>query len=224
MGRSEMIKNNSITLGITGASGAFYAINLLKHLVNYYQKVHLVISDAGRIVLATEMDLALPESPKKIQTALAEYCETSSEIISVYSKENWFSPIASGSAAPKQMVICPASMGCISAIATGASNTLMERAADVVLKERGQLILLPREMPYSTIHLRNLLTLSEAGATIMPASPGFYNRPESLEDLANFVSARVLDHLKIENKIVSPWGYAKTKDKNAKDKNVKDNQ
>jgi len=208
-----MNKNDSITLGITGASGAFYAINLLKHLVNYYQNVHVVISDAGRIVLATEMDLALPESPKKTQIALTEFCQTSSEIISVYSKENWFSPIASGSAAPKQMVICPASMGCISAIATGASNTLMERAADVVLKERGQLILLPREMPYSTIHLRNLLTLSEAGATIMPASPGFYNRPENLDDLANFVTARVLDHLKVENKIVAPWGYKNAKNK-----------
>lgn len=207
-----MIKNDSITLGITGASGAFYAIDLLKHLVNYYQKVHVVISDAGRIVLATEMDLALPESAKKTQIILTEICQASAETISVYSKENWFSPIASGSAAPKQMVICPASMGCISAIATGASNTLMERAADVVLKERGQLILLPREMPYSTIHLRNLLTLSEAGATIMPASPGFYNRPENLHDLANFVSARVLDHLKIESKIFPPWGYKNIKD------------
>ncbi len=202
-----MNKKSAITLAITGASGAFYAINLLKHLVNHYQNIHLVISDAGRIVLATEMGLELPESPKKIQIALTKYCQTSSEIITAYSKENWFSPIASGSAAPKQMVICPASMGCISAIASGASNNLMERAADVVLKEKGQLILLPREMPYSTIHLKNLLTLSEAGATIMPASPGFYNKPENLDDLANFVSARVLDHLKIENEIVSAWGY-----------------
>jgi len=202
-----MNKEKSITLGVTGASGAFYAMNLLKHLVKYYQKIHVVISDAGRIVLATEMDFALPESPKKIQSVLTEYCQTSTEIISVSSKENWFSPIASGSAAPKQMVICPASMGCISAIATGASNNLMERAADVVLKEKGQLILLPREMPYSSIHLKNLLTLSEAGATIMPASPGFYNKPKSLDDLANFVSARVLDHLNVENQLISPWGY-----------------
>jgi len=105
------------------------------------------------------------------------------------------------------MVVCPASMGCISAIATGASNNLMERAADVVLKEKGQLILLPREMPFSTIHLRNLLSLSEAGATIMPASPGYYTNPQEIEDLANFVSSRILNHLGIKNEIIQGWGY-----------------
>ena len=105
------------------------------------------------------------------------------------------------------MVICPASMGCVSAIAVGASNTLMERAADVVLKERGQLIVLPREMPFSTIHLRNLLSLSEAGVTIMPAAPGFYGNPERIEDLADFVTARILNHLGIENDLGESWGY-----------------
>ena len=209
--------DREITLGITGASGALYAINLLKHLVKYYNKVYLVISDAGRVVLATELGINLPESPLKIQEVLVKYCQSSLEQnsignIEVFSKENWFSPIASGSAAPKQMVVCPASMGCVSAIANGASNNLLERAADVVLKEKGQLILLPREMPYSTIHLKNLLSLSEMGVTIMPASPAYYNKPQSLDDLADFVSARILDHLKIDNELVPAWGY-KNKDK-----------
>jgi len=205
----QSMQKQSITLAITGASGSIYGLNLLSHLVKYYQNIHLVISDAGRIVLATEQDLKLPESPKKIQEIITKHLSCDPEIIKVYAKENWYSPIASGSAAPKQMVICPASMGCVSAIATGASNNLMERAADVVLKEKGQLIILPREMPFSTIHLRNLLSLSESGATIMPASPGFYNNPQKLDDLVDFVSARVLNHLGIDNQLNHPWGYAK---------------
>ncbi len=203
------MKKNSITFAITGASGSIYALNLLKQLVKHYQQIHLLISDAARIVLATEMGLKLPESPSKIQLAMTDYCGCDTEKIKVYAKENWYSPVASGSAAPKQMVICPASMGCISAIAVGASNNLLERAADVVLKEKGQLILLPREMPFSTIHLRNLLTLSEAGATIMPACPGFYTEPKTIDDLADFVSARILNHLGVDNELIHAWGYKK---------------
>ena len=161
------MKKESITFAMTGASRSIYALNLLKHLAIHYQQIHLLISDAARIVLATETGLKLPESPTKIQAAMTDYCGCDAERTKVYAKENWYSPVASGSAAPKQMVICPASMGCISAIAVGASNNLLERASDVVLKEKRQLILLPREMLFSTIHLDNLLTLSEAGATIM---------------------------------------------------------
>jgi len=207
--QNTSLPKQSITLAITGASGSIYGLNLLSHLIKHYDQVHLLISDAGRIVLATEMDLKLAESPNKIQSAITDYLSCDPEKIKVYAKENWYSPVASGSAAPKQMVICPASMGCVSAVATGASNNLMERAADVVLKERGQLIILPREMPLSTIHLRNLLSLSEAGATIMPACPGFYNNPKSIDDLADFVSSRILNHLGIDNQLNQPWGYAK---------------
>lgn len=201
------MNKNSITFAMTGASGAIYGLNLLKQLVVHYQQTYLLVSDAARIVIATEMGIKLPESPAKIQAALTEYCGCDADRIKAYAKENWYSPVASGSAAPKQMVICPASMGCISAIAIGASNNLLERAADVVLKEKGQLILLPREMPFSTIHLRNLLSLSEAGATIMPACPGFYTEPETINDLADFVSARILNHLGIDNDLVDGWGY-----------------
>lgn len=196
-----------ISFGITGASGAPYALNLLKHLVRYYDEVHLMITDAARIVLSTEVDLKVAENPMKAVKVLAEYCQCDEQIIRAYTKENWFSPVASGSAAPKQMVICPASMGCVSAIATGASNNLLERAADVVIKEKGQLILVPREMPFSSIHLKNLLTLSDAGVTIMPAAPGYYHKPQSLEDLANFVSGRILNHLGIDNELTQAWGY-----------------
>lgn len=196
-----------ITLGITGASGAIYALNLLKNLTLHYDEVHLMISDAGRIVFATEVAVKLAEAPSKIQAVLTEYCQCRDDIIRVYAKENWYSPVASGSAAPKQMVICPASMGCVSAIANGASNTLMERAADVIIKEKGQLIILPREMPFSSIHLRNLLILSDAGVTVMPAAPGFYGLPKSIDDLADFVSARILNHLGIDNDLGEAWGY-----------------
>ena len=128
--------NKEITLAITGASGALYALNLLRQLVTPYDRVHLLLSDAARVVLATESDLNVPKNPTRCAAFFSEYCSVADGIIVVSSQDNWFSPVASGSAAPKQMVICPASMGCVSAIATGASNNLMERAADVVLKQR----------------------------------------------------------------------------------------
>jgi len=205
------MKKESITFAMTGASGAIYGLNLLKHLVQFYSQVHVLLSDAARIVLATEVGLKVPESPSKIKDVLVEYCGCDSNIIEVYAKENWYSPVASGSAAPKQMIICPASMGSVSAIATGASNNLLERAADVVLKEKGTLIVVPREMPFSSIHLRNLLSLSEDGATIMPACPGYYTGPKTLNDLADFVSSRILNHLGINNDLIEKWGYKKKK-------------
>lgn len=115
-------------------------------------------------------------------------------------------PVASGSGAPSSMVICPCSTGTLSAIACGASNNLIERAADVALKERRKLILVPRESPYSTIHLENMLALSRMGAVILPASPGFYHRPQRVEDLVDFVVARILNQLGIENALLPRWG------------------
>lgn len=204
---NKALSTSRVTLGVTGASGSPYALTLLSQLVKHYQEVHLMISDAGRLVMASESGVKLPESPSKIQQILADYCQCEKDKIRVYAKENWYSPVASGSAAPRQMVICPASMGCVSALATGASNSLLERAADVVIKEKGQLILVPREMPFSSIHLRNLLTLSDAGVTIMPASPGYYANPQTLQDLVNFVVARILNHLGVENELAHHWGY-----------------
>lgn len=200
--------DSRITLAITGASGAPYALRLLENLLAQQQQVLLLISSAARVVFATEQDLKIPASPEAAQRLLCERFAVSQEQLKVYGKEEWFSPVASGSAAPKRMVVCPCSTGTLSAIAHGASDNLIERAADVVLKERGQLILVPREMPFSSIHLQNMLTLSQAGATIMPAAPGFYHQPESINDLVDFVVARILDHLQLGQTLVPRWGYA----------------
>lgn len=199
--------NRDITVALTGASGAPYALRLLSQLLAQQCRVHLLVSSAARVVLATEEKMQLPGAPGAMQTQLCEYFGVSSELLKVYGKEEWFSPVASGSAAPRQMVICPCSTSTLSAVATGASNNLIERAADVVLKERGQLVLVPREMPLNSIHLEHMLSLSRLGATIMPAAPGFYHNPESIRDLVDFVVARILDHLHLEQQLVGRWGY-----------------
>lgn len=203
--------DKQITLAFTGASGAPYGLRLLETLVAANYQVFLLISSAARVVLATEDDLQVPANPKSATDFFTEKYDAKPEQIKVFGKDEWFSPVASGSAAPKQMVICPCSTGTLSAVATGKSDNLIERAADVVLKERGQLILVPREMPLSTIHLENMLKLSQVGATIMPAAPGFYHNPESIQDLVDFVVARILDHLQIDQKLMPKWGYHKAK-------------
>jgi len=194
---------------MTGASGAPYALRLLQQLLRADCHVFLMISSAAKVVLATENSIKLPSQADKASQFICDYLEVESGKLTICGKEEWFSPVASGSAAPKQMIVCPCSTGTLSAIANGASDNLIERAADVVLKEKGQLILVPREMPLSTIHLRNMLSLSEMGATIMPAAPGFYHEPTSIDDLINFVVARILDHINIDQTLVSRWGYHK---------------
>lgn len=210
--------DNRITLAITGASGAPYALRLLEALLAQQQEVLLLISNAARVVFATEENIKLPGSPDGIQAELCKRFNTTAEQLKVYGKEEWFSPVASGSAAPKRMVVCPCSTGTLSAISTGASDNLIERAADVVLKEKGQLILVPREMPLNTIHLQHMLNLSQLGATIMPAAPGFYHNPKSIQDLVDFVVARILDHLGLEQTLVSRWGYASPDSQGAAEK------
>lgn len=198
---------SSVTLAITGASGAPYAVRLLECLLAQNQQVHLLMSSAARVVFATEIDWQLPAAPQAMAKVMQERFGVSAEQLRVYGKEEWFSPVASGSAAPKKMVVCPCSTGTLSAIAQGASDNLIERAADVVMKERGQLILLPREMPLSAIHLENMYKLAQLGVTIMPAAPGFYHQPKSIQDLVDFVVARILDHLGLEQTLQPRWGY-----------------
>ncbi|XOV79635.1 MAG: flavin prenyltransferase UbiX [Aestuariibacter sp.] len=204
-----MTSQQQITVAITGASGAPYALRLLQQLVAAKCQLHVLVSSAARVVFDTEEQLSLPANPDKLTAFLAEYLDAEEGQLRCYGKEEWFSPVASGSAAPKKMVICPCSTGTLSSVATGASNTLIERAADVVLKEKGNLILVPREMPLSSIHLQNMLTLSNLGATIMPASPGFYHKPTQINDLVDFVVARILDHLQVQQTLVDRWGYSK---------------
>ena len=195
-----------VTLAVTGASGSHYALRLLECLVQADVEVFFLISQAAQLVMATETDLQLPPKPQALEAFLTEHYQARAGQIRVFGKQDWMSPVASGSGAPSAMVVCPCSTGTLSAIATGASNNLIERAADVALKERRQLILVPRESPYSTIHLENMLKLSQMGAVILPASPGFYHQPQSIDDLVDFVVARILNQLGIEQTLLKRWG------------------
>lgn len=201
--------DKQITLGVTGASGAPYTLELLKQLVNANVQVYLLFSSAAKVVFKTEVGLDVPGNPNTASRFFTELLQAQPEQIQVVANHDWFSPPASGSAAPKQMVVLPCSTGTLSAIAHGTSDNLLERAADVVIKERGQLILVPRETPFSAIHLDNMAKLAHIGVTIMPAAPGFYHQPESVADLVKFMVARILDHLHIDQEIVPRWGYTK---------------
>jgi len=195
-----------VTLAITGASGVQYGLRLLQCLVEQNQQVLLMISRAAQVVIATETDLRLPGAPDAMQACLTEYCAAADGQILVLGREQWMAPVASGSGAPSAMVVCPCSTGSLSAIACGASNNLIERAADVALKERRQLILVPREAPYSEIHLENMLKLTRMGAVILPASPGFYHRPQSVDAVVDFIVARILSHLGLSQSLLPAWG------------------
>ena len=195
------VADRPIVVAITGASGAPYAVRLLQQLVERRQRVSLIVSDHGVRLLATEMGIASVEALRERVGA-----EPWDATFGVYDDRDRGAAPASGSSLSAGMVICPCSMGTISAIAVGASRSLVERAADVALKERRRLIVVPRETPYSAIHLENMLTLTRAGAVVMPASPGFYHRPTSIDDLVDFVVARVLDHLGVDHSLVPRWG------------------
>ena len=156
---------------------------------------------------AIEAGIDLPEGDEELETFLCDYARAQPGQVKVFGERQWTSPVASGSGAPGKMVVCPCSAGSLSAIATGASNNLIERAADVALKERLQLILVPREAPYSEIHLEHMLKLTRMGAVVIPASPGFYNKPESIADMVDFVVARILSQLGIEQELMPGWGH-----------------
>ncbi|MFI2811754.1 MULTISPECIES: flavin prenyltransferase UbiX [Microbulbifer] len=199
--------SKTVTLAITGASGAQYGLRLMQCLLAADCRVWLLLSDAARVVIDTETDCRLPEGgDAEVEAFLAARFGAREGQLQLFGKRDWFSPVASGTGAPASMVICPASGGTLSAIACGASNNLVERAADVALKERRQLILVPREAPYSEIHLENMLKLTRMGATVLPASPGFYQRPQTVEDLVDFIVARLLDQLGVEQALLPRWG------------------
>ena len=195
-----------ISVAITGASGSPYALRLLEVLLQAGRQVYLMVSSAAEIVIPTETGLELPSGPEAMTDFLTRHYGAKPGQLKVFGREQWTAPVASGSNAPAAMVVCPCSVGTLSAISTGASNNLIERAADVMLKEQRKLILMVRETPLSAIHLENMLKLSRLGVVIMPASPGFYNRPESLEALVDFMVARVLDHLDIDSALARRWG------------------
>ncbi|SEO93550.1 flavin prenyltransferase UbiX [Aquisalimonas asiatica] len=200
------LRDQGVTLAFTGASGAQYGLRLLACLLAAERPVQLLISDPARVVIGLETDEQLPGRNREAARYLAERFGAREGQLQVLGQSEWTAACASGSGAPRRMVICPCTTGTLAALAAGTSNNLIERSADVILKERGELILVPREMPFSTIHLENMLRLSRAGATIMPPSPGFYHHPERIEDLVDFVVARILDHLEIPQDLMPRWG------------------
>jgi len=195
-----------ITLAITGASGFSYGLRLLECLVKADCEISVLMSQAAHAVASIENGLKFPGQTTKLKETLCEMTDARDDQLQVYSAQEWTAPIASGSSSSDAMVVCPCSAGTLSAIAVGASSNLIERAADVMLKERQPLILVPREMPLSSIHLQNMLTLSQQGVVIMPASPGFYHQPKTIDDLVDFVVARILKQLGIKQDLVAPWG------------------
>ena len=195
-----------ITVGLTGASGAQYGLRLVECLVKADYQVLVMFTKAAQIVVGSETDCRLPGRTAEQTRYLSTPYGARDGQLRVYGDEEWTSPVASGSGAPHRMAVCPASMATVSAIACGASENLLERAADVVIKERGNLVIVPRETPFSPIHLENMLKLSRLGVTILPANPGFYNRPTQVEAMVDFIVARVLDQCGVENDLRARWG------------------
>ena len=181
-------------------------MRLLECLLQSGQRVHLVYSQAAQIVAKQELNFTLPNRPQEAEQILSVRFGKVSGELKVFGIQDWYAPMASGSNPGDAMVICPCTMGTLGKIAGGISDDLIVRAADVMLKEKRTLILVPREMPFSAIHLENMLKLSHAGAIIMPPNPGFYLHPQSVQDIVNFVVARILDHLGVKQELMKKWG------------------
>ena len=196
----------TVCLAFTGASGLPYGLRLLECLLAAGVCVQLLYSQAAQVVARQELDLDLPSRPAETRAILLERYPDLPGQLEVYGREEWFAPVASGSNPPDAMVVCPCTMGTLAAIAHGLSDNLIERAADVALKERRKLVLVPRETPLSTIHLENMLRLSRAGAVILPPDPGFYHHPRDIGDLVDFVVARILDQLAVPHALMRRWG------------------
>jgi 4-hydroxy-3-polyprenylbenzoate decarboxylase len=193
-------KKLPLVMAVTGASGAPYAVRLLEQLVKAKQPVSLIVSAHGWRLLETETGI------RDLAALRAKTGGTAwKSVVMVYDDGDRGAAPASGSAQSAGMVICPCSMGTLAAVAAGTSRSLVERAADVALKERRKLVLVTRETPLSVIHLENMLRVTNAGAVVMPAAPGFYNKPEGVSDLVDFIVARVLDHLGVEHALGRRW-------------------
>ncbi len=195
-----------IAVALTGASGIQYGLRLVECLLQAGREVQLLYSQAAQVVAAMEADLELPSRPEEAQRLLCERLGAGSDQLEVFGRQQWTAPVASGSNPPQALVICPCTTGTLASVANGICEDLIDRAADVVLKEGRKLILVVRESPFSAIHLENMLKLSRAGAVILPANPGFYHRPASVEALVDFVVARILDQLGVAQDLLPRWG------------------
>ncbi len=196
----------TITLAFTGASGMPYGIRLLEVLLAQGQIVNLLYSQVAQIVAQQEMKLTLPSRAKETAAFFRQKFSVPDNQLHVFGREEWFASVASGSNPADAMVVCPCTMGTLAAVAGGLSQNLIERAADVMLKENRPLIFVPRETPFSIIHLENMLKLARSGAVILPPNPGFYHHPQSVQDLVDFVVARILDHLQVPHTLMPRWG------------------
>jgi len=212
----QEIPNNNlpVVIGITGASGAIYGVNLVKFFLDNGRRIELIISDNAVKVFKLELKLALSSSsPQENKKNLLDYLgivnESQKSLLDIWHQDNVAACVSSGSYKTQGMIIAPCSMGTIANIANGTSNNLIARAADVILKERRKLVLLAREAPFNTIHLRNMLSLSEMGAIVVPASPGFYHQPLTLQDQIDFVIGKTLDVFGVENELFKRWQGAR---------------
>ena len=197
---------NTVTLALTGASGMAYGMRLLECLLAADVRVYLLLSQAAHIVAKQEIGVALPARASDLEKQLAAGLNARDGQLRVFGRDDWNAPVASGTNPADAMVVCPCSMGTLAAIAHGLSDNLIERAADVMLKEQKKLILVPREAPFSTLHLENMLTLSRMNVVILPANPGFYHRPQNVGDIVDFIVARILDQLGIPHELMVRWG------------------
>jgi 4-hydroxy-3-polyprenylbenzoate decarboxylase len=196
----------TITVAITGASGVQYGLRLVEALVRTGHRVYLLVSQAGQVVMQMEAGLNAPARPKEAEAFFIHHFQAQPGQLRVFGRQEWTAPVASGSNPPDAMVVCPCTTGTLAKIAAGFSTDLIDRAADVTLKEGRKLILVVRETPFSVTHLENMLRLARAGAVIMPANPGFYFNPTRIEEIIDFMVARVLDHLRVEHQIGRRWG------------------
>ncbi|MBK1694173.1 aromatic acid decarboxylase [Chromatium weissei] len=198
--------SQTVTVALTGASGARYGLRLIECLLRAEVRVYLLISQAAQVVLKMEAELEIPARASEAETFLCTHFGVSPQQLRVFGRQEWTAPVASGSNPVDAMVICPCTAGTLGRIAAGLSGSLIERAADVTLKERRPLIVVLRETPLTTIHLENMLRLAHAGAVLLPAMPGFYHQPTSIDDLVDFMVARILDQLRVPHDLMTRWG------------------
>jgi flavin prenyltransferase len=203
-----MQPSKTICVALTGASGMPYGLRLVECLLGAGCRVWLLYSQVAQIVAKQELDWQLPGRPAEVEAELSARFGAAPGQLKVFGREEWFAPPASGSNPPDAMVVCPCTMGSLAAIAGGLSQNLIERAADVVLKEGRKLVLVPRETPFSAVHLENMLKLAHLGVCILPANPGFYHHPKTVADMVDFVVARVLDQLGVVHELMTRWGEA----------------
>lgn len=201
----HVVKKQKILIAMTGASGILYAESLIEALLPLSERIYLVFSDTAKKVALFELDKTHPDRFSLRRALAGKLTEDEKKTIKQFDGQDFFAPTASGTSVPDAMVVLPCSMGTLARIACGISSSLIERSADVVLKQKKKLIICPRETPLNQIHLKNLLTLSKLGAHIVPTMPGFYHKPKTVEDIVNFMTGRLMETLDLPHKLYEPW-------------------